>query len=143
MGLLLMSVFIMGSFLFAAKSDGGAQVVDSYYDQAVQWDSISAAQQVLKKRDWIPYVTLDKASARLFIQDAEGRKIGYLGGKVTVSRPHRSVSYQNSVLHAVHSDSSYSFPFAPAETGLWDFTFDLFEGSTHIQFAVRKEVKLP
>ncbi len=139
-GLLLFSVATMGTFLFAANSDGGAQVVESYYEQAVHWDSLAAAQNELANRKWIAVVMIEKDRGQFYVQDENGQRVNQLEGNVTLSRPHLSAPVGTTALQAVEADSSYLFPFPDAKAGLWDFTFDLFDGPTPIQIVVRKDV---
>ena len=43
-GILLMSVTAHVILIVLASSDGGAQVVDDYYDKAINWDAEQAEQ---------------------------------------------------------------------------------------------------
>ena len=63
--LLVSSVVMMGIVVMAARSDGGAQVVDDYYEQAVKWDSLAEARTAASTLGWTTSLTLGRSEATI------------------------------------------------------------------------------
>ncbi|MBT4052293.1 MAG: hypothetical protein HOE73_04300, partial [Bacteroidetes Order II. Incertae sedis bacterium] len=85
--LLLSSVGMMMGVVIIAKSDGGAQVVDDYYDRAVAWDSLNSLDQAFIDQGWLTYLILDASTGRLVVQDSLGIRLSDLSGSVEMTRP--------------------------------------------------------
>jgi nitrogen fixation protein FixH len=124
--LLIFNVSMGITILTAARSDGGAQVVDDYYQKAVNWDEIQALRQQSKALGWkldlevqVGTELADKLG-HLRIVDAEGQPVSGLTAEVMVRRPNLTepvAVVQLQELEAGH----YVFPNHVADPGIWDF----------------------
>jgi len=145
--LLLGSVATMGTFIFMANSDGGAIVVEGYYDKAVRWDSLSSARIELSRRNWLPSLKIDQApgvdqhSGALTLFDSMGTKITGLTGNVAMNQPHLNPGTERIKLDFFPSDSTYSFEFGAVQGGLWDFVFIVRDAQSEMEFKLRKTLK--
>jgi nitrogen fixation protein FixH len=140
--LLLSSVAIMGAFVMASTSDGGPRIIDSYYEKAVQWDSLSAVKGEVKARNWLPDLVLSQSSALFVIRDSARTRIPFLTGEVILSRPHLGTETPPLPLAFVQADSSYVFYPIDLTPGLWDFTFLLKAPNQALEVTIRKDVKV-
>jgi nitrogen fixation protein FixH len=138
--LLLSSVAMMSAFVVVANSDGGAQVVESYYDTAVQWDSVFVVQNEIHARNWLPYLTLSESGGKLAVLDSNRVKVAVLSGNVVLSRPHLATPEMDLDIQFDPSDSSYVFPTGQLKSGLWDFNFELGDSGGPLEFRIRKDV---
>ncbi len=139
-GLLLSSVVTMTAFVMVSKSDGGPKVVDSYYQKAVQWDSLNAVQGAIKARNWTPQLSIKDSVGTFILLDSEQARIPFLTGTVSLSRPHTSELISGLPLSFVPSDSSYTFVQEATDAGLWDFTFSIRTGDTDLEVTIRKDL---
>lgn len=78
--------------VFAARSDGGAQIVDNYYEKAVRWDSTQASQAASDALQWTTTLHLEPASSsglrllELTIRDSTDAPVTGLRGTVRLFR---------------------------------------------------------
>lgn len=123
-GLLSSSVVVMGFVVMAARSDGGAQVIDDYYGEAVRWDSLAHARQAASRLGWS--ATLDMSSdlrgmeGMVSLVDSAGMALTGLHAIVQLRRP--QLADVVAELAAEHSgvSGSYAFSTAASGSGLWD-----------------------
>lgn len=139
--LLLGSVVTMGTFVFMANSDGGAKVVDSYYQKAVQWDSLSVVRKEVKRRKWVSYLVLSEGYGSLVVTDSTQTKVDGLTGFVTMNQPHINTSSEKIDLSWQPSDSTYRFATSNMAPGIWDFIFEVQHQGTALEFDLRKSIR--
>jgi len=139
--LLLSSVGLMVGVVFMAKSDGGAQVVDEYYERAVAWDSLSSMDSAFNKRGWLAYLMLDKSSGRLVVQDSLASRVSEMSGTVEMTRPQSSATGVRNPFHFSSADSTFLFETGTLSPGLWDFAFQATYEEQILTFTLRKEVR--
>ena len=139
--LLLSSVGMMMGVVIIAKSDGGAQVVDDYYDRAVAWDSLNSLDQAFIDQGWLTYLILDASTGRLVVQDSLGIRLSDLSGSVEMTRPQSAATGITTLFQYQEVDSSYTFEVGSLSPGLWDFTFNTSYARQVLSFSLRKEVR--
>ena len=129
--LLLSSVGLMTAVLVAANSDGGAQVVDDYYNRAVAWDSLAALRSTSVERGWTigPEVDAD-GTASLTVRDSTGTPVTGLAGEVSVRRPHLADAVHVAAISADPDlPGVYTFDVNAAGSGIWIFEVELHRGA--------------
>ena len=139
--LLLSSVLMMVGVVFMARSDGGAQVIENYYEKAVAWDSLNAGEQEFRSRGITPVLVLSENTGILTLLGPNRAKVAGLKGKVELARPQSSAAGPMVELSFMNADSTYLFPTGELANGLWDFRFTVTDQSTPLAFSVRKEVR--
>ena len=124
-----------------ARSDGGAQVIDNYYEKAVAWDSLNASQQAFGDKGWVTSVVLSDDIATLVVWNANRVKVAHLSGSVELTRPQSAEAGSRIELAAMNSDSTYTFTTGTLDKGLWDFKFSVSHQTIPLAFTVRKEIR--
>lgn len=128
--LLLSSVAMMAGVLVAARSDGGAQVVDDYYNRAVAWDSLASVRGASDERGWTVGVEVaEDGSALLSVADSTGAPVRGLSGAVIVRRPQFADALgEYAVRAAAERPGAYQFDVDASGTGIWIFDVRLRKG---------------
>jgi nitrogen fixation protein FixH len=124
--LLLLSGITTFAVLFASRSDGGAQVIDNYYQRSVAWDSVATITRASDSLGWNVNVTIrgdtpHERTGTVVITDRAGQAIEGLAGTVTVTRPQSAVTFgTHRFVRDDSVDTRYLFEFPYSEPGLWD-----------------------
>ena len=155
--LLLGSVTLMASVIVAARSDGGAQVVENYYDQALEWDSLATIRSKTARMNLLVIlsVSLDESvlSGTFTVQDSLSNRLSDLEGRIDISRPQYSTVLYSEGLRAPDQKGTYRFSVSLYDiqrqkrealdnpSGLWDFSFHLNQEATPLLFEFRKEIR--
>lgn len=128
--LLLSSVALMTIVLIAARSDGGAQVVDDYYNRAVAWDSLSAVRTTSAERGWkVDLDITEDGSTLLVVADSTGAPVEGLAGDVSVRRPQFADALGKYPVRAVQGrPGAYAFDVEATGSGIWIFDIRLERG---------------
>jgi hypothetical protein len=144
--LLISSVAWSVGLMLYAGSDGGAQVVDDYYDRAVRFDEIRATEDAAARAGWrvqLQWPAEAGESLTLRIVDADGDPVGGLQGSVELRRPELSGALGRAELVPVaHQAGRYRVDLSPDRAGLWDVVVEASSGSQDYRIAVREEVSL-
>ncbi len=120
-GLLLTSVFTMMGFLFMANQDGGAQVIDNYYQKAVDWDEQKAEKARSEALGWTVRLDVDAGrQVRVHILDAAGQPVRDARVTLVASRPQFSNPQAELDLTLNPATGAYEVPLPVAGQGLWD-----------------------
>jgi nitrogen fixation protein FixH len=144
---LILGVGIVGAFsiLFAAASDGGAQVVDDYYRRAVAWDSTAAENARAAALGWrVDFRVLQPTGenslrpVRFTVVDSTGSPVESLAGTVRLFRPQHAAPVAELPFHA--EAGSYGFQAPLTSAGLWDFEISGRRDSTEYRVIIRKQV---
>ena len=145
-GLLVLGVGWSMWVVFASSSDGGAQVVENYYEKAVNWDdrhqliqqSIAAGWRVDIK--YVPDASPEKRGIiEIRINDKDGRPVENLRGSVKIYRPQTTKAMSEMAFNnVVGRPGVYTQLFQPAP-GLWDFEIAAERDSFHFLKVIRKE----
>ena len=144
-GLLVANAALAFFALYMSRSDGGAQVVDDYYRQAVAWDSVAAARNETVESGW-RLTVIDPASAdttlRVRVTDPAGVPVTSLVGTLTIRRPHLTVPLTRSRVFTDATDGVYVARVHLVEPGLYDIDVDLTDGRTRFRPTVRFEYRV-
>ncbi len=144
-GLLTMSVVTVTITVMAARSDGGAQVIDDYYQKAVNWDETAALQAASDALGWQADVAVGPADAdarpvEITLRDREGLPIEGAEGTIRAFRPQRAGVVAESPLMATETPGLYRQTFPINQAGLWDFEIVATQDSLRFQTTIRKEI---
>jgi len=138
--LLLSSVITMGSVILAARNDGGAQVIEDYYQKAVQWDSLNAVKAVNKAPDWVSVLTMSADSLRFMLNDSLGQAVVLTDVTVELDRPQFSATSRSLILEPALSDG-WVAPIPVLERGLWDVNIQANSVRGPLLFEYRRELR--
>lgn len=146
--LLVSSVVMMGIVVMAARSDGGAQVVDDYYEQAVKWDSLAEARAATSTLGWTTNVTLSRSEASIHgsivLKDSSGAAVTDYAVQVSLRRPQLAAEVANVPALPASEPGVFEFSAAHDDPGLWDIQAYLTPISgtgTRLQFDWRRDVR--
>ncbi len=143
--LLLLSIVAAFQALFAARSDGGAQVVESYYDSAIAFDEEQAAQAASDALGWSAAVEVGACEGGLCavdvtVQDREGAPVEGLTGLLRVSRPQAAAVVARLPLAASEVPGVYR-QFVPVNAdGLWDFAITARRADEQFVTEIRRDI---
>jgi len=141
--LLLSSVSMMAMVVMAAKSDGGAQVVDNYYQKAVAWDSLATESARVADLGWTAAWTIGTQAAehQIMVRDEEGMPVEGLSLDIRLQQP-QFAEVQFTPEASWHADSgSYVFTTSPLSPGLWDALILVDTPTGAGRLDVRREVR--
>ena len=145
--LLVMSVGTMTGMVLASRSDGGAQIIDDYYQKAVQWDDRAAARRASAGLGWTATLALDASEAAaartliLTIKDRTGAPVGNLTGTVQAGRPHRAGVLAEHPFQATETPGTYRLTLPLDGFGLWDFEVEAHRGDERFMTTIRHEIR--
>jgi len=146
--LLVSSVVMMGIVVMAARSDGGAQVVDDYYEQAVKWDSLAEARTAASTLGWTTSLTLGRSEATIdgiiVLKDSSGAAVTDYAVHVSLRRPQLAAEVANVSALPASEPGMYAFSAPHDDLGLWDIQAYLTPISgtgTPLQIDWRREVR--
>ena len=153
MGIVALLVIGVGYSLwvvFASQSDGGVQVIDNYYEKAVEWDERVALQNQSDATGWHVTLTFEPAqraseppSLLLHFADRSSQNLEGLQGIVKATRPSSAAIVAEMNLEGASiAPGVYRLAFAGARAGLWDFEIDVMLDSLRFTKVIRKELVL-
>lgn len=132
------------SVVIASRYDGGAQVVDNYYEKAIAWDETAALQKQSDALGWTADITLRNGSEgqlEVVIRDAAGQAVSGLTGTVKGFRPQRTGARMEVALVAAPGDATvYRMTLPKLEHGLWDFEITALRNDDRFATVIRKEL---
>ncbi|GIV58336.1 MAG: hypothetical protein KatS3mg042_1249 [Rhodothermaceae bacterium] len=132
--------------LFAARSDGGAQVIDDYYRKAAEWDAHAADLAASATLGWQVRVAVvpDEAGRPLLeltVRDRDGQPVTGLTGTVRAFRPQWAEAVGEAPLAEVTAPPGvYRQPLPLEGRGLWDFEIEATRGPDRFHQILRKEL---
>jgi hypothetical protein len=146
--LLLMSVGASMSALYFANADGGAQIVDGYYEKAANWDAHMQQEADNEKLGWLVDLELTPVAGQThsYVLDVSaasktGIPLERLEVSVRASRPQHSRSLAESTLEPVPDQLGvYGSRLVLETAGLWDFEIVLQESTNQFITTLRKEL---
>lgn len=142
--LLLIGVGSAFQALFAARSDGGARVVDDYGASAQEMETRTAALAASAALGWSADVALgecdaDGCTVEVSVTDGAGAPVEGLGGTISARRPHDAAPLAETALdEAAPGVYRQRLALAPA---LWDLSIDATRGDDRFLTTVRREVR--
>ncbi len=146
--LLVLGVGIGMWVVVASLSDGGAQVVENYYQKAVEWDDRNVLVRQSDAVGWkvtleyVAAVSADKPGGlEIQFQDAEGQPITGLKGIVRAYRPQATKALGELTITGVPGRPGvYTDAFPAASAGLWDFEIEVERDGFSFRKTIRKEL---
>lgn len=147
--LLSLSVVTVTITVVAARSDGGAQVVEDYYQKAVTWDEKQALQAASDTLGWQVSLTVEPAPAlgqprpvTLLVIDRTGAPVDDLQGTLTAYRPQFARPVAEHPLAAVEGTPGvYRHALPITRPGLWDFDIVATRDTLRFHTRIRREVR--
>lgn len=135
--------------LWASRSDGGAQILDDYYRQAVNWDEAVQQRAAAERNGWHVEVAVAAHGIQpalrqvtVALKDRQGKPLEGVTGTIRASRP--------QLAHAVAEIPLVPAPDQPgvfvqqmpvSAPGLWDFDViarrDTIDFVTHSRIEIR------
>jgi nitrogen fixation protein FixH len=143
--LLLLSIFAAFQALFASQSDGGAQVVEAYYDSAIRFDDEQAMQAASDALGWSAAVEVGACEGGLCavdvaVRDRAGAPVEGLNGLLRVSRPQSAAVVAQIPLALSDAPGVYR-QFVPVNAdGLWDFAVTARRDDEQFMTKIRHDV---
>src|SRR5690554_3527765 len=128
-GLLLVSIGASVATFVLATSDGGAQVVEDYYQKGVRWDETAALRAASAALGWQVQVAVQAGGAQaglrtvdVVVRDRAGHLVTGLQGTVRLTRPQHARAVAELPLQPVAGVPGLYRLEAPIDAaGLWDF----------------------
>ena len=145
--LLVMSITAAVITVVAAHSDGGPQVVENYYQKAIDWDKTQARQAASDALGWQADVRVLPAAdstriVEVMVRDSTNTPLDRLTGIVRATRPHRTGFSVEAALRPVeHQPGVYRQVLAMRDAGLWDIEIIAVRNGQHFQTRTRKDVQ--
>ena len=144
--LLLSSVVWWVGMLFVAKSGGGPQIVDDYYQKSVDWEETEALRQAAKNSGWDVELDWSVGGGErlgLYVVDRHGEPVDGLDGSVELYRPERAGAVDTGSLESVDGQPGrYVVDVAATRAGLWDIIIAAKRHQKAYRFELRQEVSL-
>lgn len=126
------------TLLFAAQSDGGAQIVPDYYQKSVDFDQEIEARQRARARGWNLDAALQADHGLLRLQDGQEAPVEGVEGVVSFNRPFLTEPLATVALQAdPEVPGAYRFDNLANQAGLWDLEFHLTQNDTPTVHPVR------
>jgi len=143
-----MSVITSVGTLIIAQSDGGAQVVDQYYQKASEWDQHAGQEAEDDALGWsvqvAPLASPSSTEAReveFTFTDSSGAPVRELSGTLRAFRPQWVKPVAEAALSEMdETPGAYRLALPDAGAGLWDFEIDAHLGSAHFFRRIRGEL---
>jgi len=144
-------LFVLGasvtlSMVWIARSDGGAQVVDNYYEKAVNWDETVSRRNAVERLGWKAFVSVerdaDNRRLRLNVIDRDGLPVSGLAGVVRLHRPEIAGSLAEVILSedpAIPGSYRCAMPFG--RNGLWDIEVEATLDTLQYWDRIRVEIR--
>lgn len=128
--LLLVGIGSAFNALFAARSDGGAQIVEDYYDVALGFEDEQVAQAASAALGWTSEVEVGACegglcAVELTVRDRAGAPVTGLTGVLETSRPQTAGVIAKIPLAPKEGAPGVYRQLVPmSAAGLWDFAVD-------------------
>lgn len=134
--------------VFASRSDGGAQVIDDYYEKAVNWDATQANQAASDALGWTTTLHLEPLQPsglrmlELTVRDSTSAPVTNLSGTVKLFRPDQAGAVATIPLsEASETPGVYRQQVPLSDPGLWDVqVLAARDGTPVYQTTLRHEV---
>lgn len=141
--LLVSSVVMMGLVVMAARSDGGAQVISDYYEQAVRWDSVATLRDAASARGWNATLDVERTAGelhgRITIVDSTGTPLLFPTARVTVTRPQFAETSSDIDAASVEGSPVLIFRMPLDGSGLHDIRALVTDAQGPVLFSWRRE----
>ncbi|AWV90675.1 FixH family protein [Bradymonas sediminis] len=120
--LLGMTLVVNVILVLAVRSDGGAQVVDDYYERSISWDEYAAVRSESAARGWTLAFELEpEQPGRLVVTGADQKPVDGLVAKLHLRRPQLADDVALVELLPVNDEPGvYRFEHPAMRAGVWD-----------------------
>jgi nitrogen fixation protein FixH len=141
--LLLLGIGSAFQALFAARSDGGAQIVEDYYDAALRFEDEQAARAASAALGWDADVEIGACenglcAVEVTVVDRNGEPVAGLNGVLETSRPQEAGTAARIPLSPKAGAPGVYRQRVPLPTaGLWDIAVDARRGDEHFLTSAR------
>ncbi len=147
-GLLVLGILWGIGVVVASQIDGGAEVIEDYYEKAVNWDERAALLASSKALGWEAHLEVRPAASPeeppflvLRVVDAEENPVTALSGTVKALRPQKAKAVRTLPIFEDPSNPGFFLmAFPEASTGLWDFEVDVRKDTLRYYASLRKEL---
>lgn len=141
-GLLGMTLVVNIILVIAIRSDGGAQIMDDYYEKSIHWDEQEAIRQESQALGWTLAVNLPaEEPGEVRVINADGLPVTGLTATLRLRRPHLAEDVAQVDLKSVRGQPGvYQFEHPTARAGLWDFVVEGEFGGRPVAFQQRQRV---
>lgn len=131
--------------LTQASSDGGAQIIDNYYEKAADWDQTKAKVSKANALGWTVSAEVLPAAAGKTIQvkilGADQKALGGLQPTVTLQNPTKVADVSTSEMGESEEPGVYLSSVAFSRSGLWDLVIRVPQGAETYEFKRRVDVR--
>ncbi len=145
--LLVMGVSVSVGTLVMAHSDGGAQVVEDYYQKALDWDAHVAEAAATDALGWrveiadAPGANETERILEITFRDRDGQPVTELTGTVRGFRPQwASPVAMADLSEADDAPGVYRLTLPLSQRGLWDFEITASRDSLRFVKIIRKDL---
>lgn len=125
------------TILFAARSDGGVQIVPDYYQKSVNFNEELEARNRARARGWVLNASLEVDRGILRLSTAASEPVEGVEGVVAFTRPFLTVPMATVSLKETTSPGVYEFENRADAHGLWDLEFLLRQDDTPTPHSIR------
>ncbi len=140
------SMAMWGTMLYKVETIDQPQVVENYYQKAVDYDYIEATRAAARQTGWKVDVDASGQQAKnvhIDVVDRSGKPVTGLKGTVSMHRPDLGKAVGVAKLEPVRGQPGrYAVGVHPNRAGLWDFVIKTKHDGQALQFKVREEVSL-
>lgn len=140
----ILSYSLISSFFLvrASQSDGGAQVLENYYERSVHWDDHQAVASYSAGLNWdLSWDLLDGSESYVTIVDAYDTPVVGVGGTLRLRRPQLAEDVSVRELEAVASRPGvYRFDQVELSPGYWDVVLEGEYNERPIVFSERRQI---
>lgn len=142
-GILSLSVGANIVLISAARSDGGAQIIDNYYEKAVNWDEHKAELKRAQEMGWSVEILVgpqgETRPVRFVVTDKSGTPVQGLAPHVVVTSPAKIAPQARADLR-IDAPGVYAAELSIPHAGFWDFEFTARLGDG--DFVTKKRVEV-
>jgi nitrogen fixation protein FixH len=145
--LLLAGITAAFAVMYASRSDGGPEIVENYYAEALAWNEHAAERTASERLGWaLTYTVQGRASSEspviveFTLRDSLGEPVDHLSGEAHLRRPHRAVEAGIVALEEGHLPGVYFIRLPAGFPGLWDIGLDARDGTNRFLDTVRIEI---
>ena len=141
----ILSYSIISSYFLvrASQSDGGAQVLENYYERSVHWDDHQAVVSYSDALNWqLRWELLEGPEGFVTIVDAYNTPVVGVGGKLRLRRPQLAEDVSVREIEAVASRPGvYRFDQVELSDGYWDVVLEGEYNQRPILFTERQQIR--
>ncbi len=150
--LFIVLLFVTGavatlSMVWIAASDGGAQVIDNYYEKAVNWDDTASRRGESEALGWTSDVDIqgtsdDQSMIVIAVEDRSGAPVTGLSGTVRLYRPEVAAALAEvDLVEKPQRSGEYRLEMPFGRRGIWDVEIEATRDSALYWDRIRTELR--